>query len=141
MDNLESAIETEKGLYVVERKFNVMHYESQWPPHEQRESTTPENKRCRFMSDLLNRKIIRALREDITAKTFDNMISIKEYVLNYMSPRVTEEDFGDMAKVSPAVSFRAGRGNKFYEYTFQWLNPADKSINDPWFSIRITKRG
>ncbi len=141
MNDLESAIETEKGLYIVERKFKVMHYESKWPPYQQRESTTPDDKKCRFMSDLLNRKIIRGLREEITTQTFGDMNSIKDYVLDYVEPKVTQEDFGDMANVSPEVTFRVGRGKKFYEYTFQWQNPEDKSINDPWFSIRMTKRG
>ncbi len=141
MSDLESTIEKETGLYVVERAFKVVHYESTWPPYEQRESTTPKDKRCRFMSDLLNRKVIRSLRNDITSRTFEDMASIKGYVLNYVSPIITTEDFGDMATVRPDASFRVGKGNRFYEYTFQWSNPDGNSINDPWFSIRITKRG
>src|SRR3990167_7206227 len=101
MTDLESMVENEKGVYAVERKFSVMHYEYNWPPYVQRESTTPLGKKCRCMSDLLNKKIIRSLREEITCRTFETLRDIKEYIVNYCSSRVTPNDFGEMANVSP----------------------------------------
>jgi len=128
MDALET-IANRKGIYSVERQFKIIHYESDWPP------------RSRYMSDLLKKKIINSLREEITSKTFNTPAEIKDYVLKYCSSRVTHEDFGEMADVQPRAEFRVGKGKKFYEYTFQWQNPKKPNESlDPWFSVRITKK-
>lgn len=145
MEDLENKVElekdkvqSEKGTYIVESKFSVMHYQSNWPPYEQRESTTPAHKRSRFTSGLLKKKFINKLRKDITTKTFSDLYSVRDYVLNFIKPLITEEDFGDMAKVEPHVNFSIGKNN--FEYGFHWYNPENKCMNDPWFAINVTKR-
>ncbi len=144
----------ERDKFSVERKFSVMHYESDWPPYDQREQDVkPENK-SRYMSDLLNKKIIRDLREEISNKMFSSLEEIKEFIAQFVSQRVTETDFGEMAKVNPTITEREGRGKKFVEIIVQWLDPnkdkpenqdPDNSwktshINDPWFSVRVVTK-
>lgn len=154
--NPEGRVEiTEKQpTYSVERKFSVIHYEPHWPPWEQREQgVKPENK-SHFMSELMNKKIIRELREAISVKLFTSIDEIKGYIYDFVVPRVTEEDFGEMALVKPTLKVRVGKGKKFIEIRVQWLDPNKDKIektpetpswmtshlNDPWFAIRVIEK-
>ena len=144
----------EGGKFSVERKFSVMHYEPDWPPYDQREQGVEPKDKSRYMSDLLNKKIIKDLREEITNKMFSSLEEIKEFIAQFVSQRVTESDFGEMAKINPTITEREGRGKKFVEITVRWLDPnKDKTenqdpdnswktshINDPWFSVRVVTK-
>ncbi len=145
-----------EGKFSVERKFSVMHYESKWPPYDQRERGVKPEKKSGSMGDLLNKKIIRGMREQISNKLFASIEEIKEFITQFLNQRVTEEDFGEMASVKPTLTERFGRGKKFIEITVQWLDPNKdkpeyqdpkdplKSIarhaNDPWFSVKVVEK-
>jgi len=146
-------VEQEGGKFSVERKFSVMHYESDWPSYDQRErGVKPENK-SRYMSDLLTKKIIRGLREEISSRMFTSVEEVKEFITRFVKQRVTEQDFGEMARVEPTLTEKVGRGKKFVEIKIQWLDPnKDKPeykdvgsyqrrhISDPWFSVRVVEK-
>lgn len=143
-----------RGRFSVERKLSVMHYESDWPPYVQREHGVSPEKKSRYMSDLLNKKIVRELREIISSRMFASIEEVKIFLSQFVGERVTEADFGEMARVQPTITERVGRGKKFIEVTVQWLDPnKDKPenkapgdsfymthINDPWFSVRVIEK-
>lgn len=130
-----------KGQFSVERQFSVVHYEPSWPPYDQREKGVQPEKKCRFMSDLLNKKIVRELREEISSRMFNSIEEIKIFLNQFVCQRVTEQDFGEMAKVKPTITERVARGGKFIQITVGWdnPNPTDR-VNDPWFSVRVVKK-
>lgn len=144
--------EREVGVFVVESKFKVMHYQGDWPPLDALERSAPVKDRPRFTSDVLKRRVINPLRRELVEKTFPSVLDVKTYILERLRELVTEDGFGPMAAVTPTVEIREGRGGKFTELTFQWLDPAKddpgyrrfndsmKHLSDPWFAVRITKR-
>jgi len=142
-----------EGRFSVERKFSVMHYESPWPPEDQRERGVQPEKKSRYMSDLLTKKVIRGLREELSSKMFTSVEEVKRFIVAFIDQHVLEDDFGEMASVKPTVTERIGRGKKFIEIHIQWLDPnkdqpgyknvgpsAWKHINDPWFSVRVVEK-
>ena len=106
------------------------------------------------MSDLLNKKIVKDLRNEISNKLFTSTDEIKKFINDFVCQRVTEEDFGEMSKVKPTITERVGKGKKFIEMEFKWCDPNKdkpdyKRINephygrhllDPRFSIRIVEK-
>lgn len=140
--------------FSVERKFSVMHYESGWPPINQRESSVPLEKRCLLLSQLLKKKVINQLREDISLAMFSSLEEVKTFIVDFLKRHVTAEDFGEMAAVVPTLTERIGRGGKFTEIKVQWLDPNQdteatirvmpnfsfRHINDPWFAVRVIEK-
>ena len=149
--SLANILTEKKAIFSVENKFNVMHYEGKWPPYEQRESWVPVNKKSRFMSDLLRKKVTNKLRKLITTKQFKSIAEIKKFVLDHIKSTVTQEDFWEMALVKVNIKERKMRWWKI-EITFQWFDPHKddpmyedynntlKHINDPRFAIKIIEK-
>lgn len=137
----ENNIEEQAGEWVVDSRFKIQHYQSNWPSYPKGPDSVSSGEKVVFMSNIIKKEIVNPLKKEILSRKFKSLSEIKEFIVKFIKPRVTEEKFGEMANVQPEVRLEIGRGNKFYVYQFQWFNPNadDKSINDPWFSIRITK--